>query len=176
MGLVWLISALDATILAVVSGMLPRRPEIVYDGAKVDRQWTVSLLSRLTWSWIQPLLRHASLHDGLEGEDVPHADFNLRSKQLAKEWNKFAHKPTLFLSLAAAYKGRLAVLWAATLVRCAVSILPFWFMLRILKILETEVTRSNPVQLFNFVLGMAVSNLADSVSVIRAPPVELYAY
>ncbi|OBR08341.1 ATP-dependent bile acid permease [Colletotrichum higginsianum IMI 349063] len=162
MGLVWLISALDATMLAAVSGMLPRRPEIVYDGAKVDRQWTVSLLNRLTWSWIQPLLRHASLHDGLEGDDVPHADFNLRSKQLAKEWNKFEHKPTLFLSLAATYKGRLAVLWAATLVRCAVSILPFWFMLRILKILETEVTRSNPVQLFIFVLGMAVSNLADS--------------
>ncbi|TQN66171.1 ABC transporter ATP-binding protein/permease VMR1, partial [Colletotrichum shisoi] len=162
MGLVWLISALDATILAVVSGMLPRRPEIVYGGAKVDRQWTVSLLNRLTWSWIQPLLRHASLHDGLEGDDVPHGDVNLRSRELAKEWNKLEHKPTLFLSLAAAYKGMLAILWAATLVRCAVSILPFWFMLRILKMLETEVARSNPVQLFIFVLGMAVSNLADS--------------
>lgn len=65
------------------------------------------------------------------------------------------------------YKGRLVILWAVTLVRCAVSILPFWFMLKIINILEGGTARADNMQLMVFVLLMALSNLLDSVRLPR---------
>ncbi|KAJ4011204.1 hypothetical protein NW766_007842 [Fusarium irregulare] len=62
----------------------------------------------------------------------------------------------------ALYRGKLVFLWIATLVRCAVSILPFWFMLKIINVLEDRKTSSDNMKLMVFVLGMAFSNMLDS--------------
>lgn len=161
------VGAVVSTSLGIASGMLPRRPDVLCHEHHVDRQWTVSLLNRLTWSWVQPLLRHASLHNDIDAADIPHAGSELRSQDLENEWDRLGQKPSLSLSLFTAYRGRLLILWAVTLVRCVISILPFWFMLLILNILEDETTPSNLVELFVFVMCMASSNLLDSVSVIQ---------
>jgi len=123
------------------------------------------LLGRLTWTWIQPLLRHAAQQQDLDTKDVPQADSRLRSQELKKQWDQQPRHDSLFRYIVTLYKGRLVFLWAATLIRCAVSILPFWFMLKIINVLEDRTTPSDNVKLMVFVLGMSLSNLADSVSI-----------
>ncbi|KAM0438453.1 hypothetical protein ACHAPT_001202 [Fusarium lateritium] len=86
----------------------------------------------------------------------------MRSQALKSEWDRLDETSSLLQSLFAAYKGKLAILWAVTLVRCAVSILPFWFMLRTLNILEHQAVGSRNMELMVLILGMSISNLADS--------------
>ncbi|CAG1999919.1 unnamed protein product [Fusarium graminearum] len=157
-----IISALSAVALAFASTCLPRRPEVFHKNSAIDRQWTISLLERLTWTWVQALLRQAAQRDDLDKEDVPQADSRLRSQDLKKRWDQLTRHESLFHSIVAMYKGRLVILWAVTLVRCAVSILPFWFMLKIINILEGGTARADNMQLMIFVLLMALSNLLDS--------------
>ncbi|KAI8655362.1 hypothetical protein NCS55_01187500 [Fusarium keratoplasticum] len=160
--LLWMISTIAAVGLALSCGMLPRRPHVSYDNRKVDAQWTVSTLSRFTWTWVQPLLQHASLHNDINLEDVPQPDSRMRSQVLKSEWDRLDKTSSLMKSLFSAYKGKLAILWAVTLVRCAVSIGPFWFMLRTLNILEHQVIGSHNMELMALILGMSISNLLDS--------------
>ncbi|UPL02284.1 hypothetical protein LCI18_013218 [Fusarium solani-melongenae] len=160
--LLWMISTIAAVGLALSCGMLPRRPHVSYDNCKVDAQWTVSTLNRFTWAWVQPLLHHASLHNDINLEDVPQPDSRMRSQALKSEWDRLDKTSSLMKSLFGAYKGKLAILWAVTLVRCAVSIGPFWFMLRTLNILEHQVIESHNMELMALILGMSLSNLLDS--------------
>ncbi|RGP63629.1 ATP-dependent bile acid permease [Fusarium longipes] len=157
-----IISTVFAISLAFASTCLPRRPEVLHQNAAIDRQWTVSVLGRLTWTWVQPILRHAAQRGDIDTEDVPKADSRLRSQDLKKRWDQMAQKDSLFRSLVALYKGRLFCLWAITLIRCAVSILPFWFMLKIINVLEDGAAPSDKVELMSYVLCMALSNLLDS--------------
>ncbi|KAM0548523.1 hypothetical protein ACHAPJ_009846 [Fusarium lateritium] len=156
------INILAAIGLAIASISLPRRPDVFHNNVDIDRQWTVSVINRLTWSWIQPLLNHAALQRDVDVSDVPQADSRLRSQGLKSQWDDLKQHASLFRQLVAAYKGKIAFLWAVTLVRCVISILPFWLMLRIINILEGETARSGHVQLMSFVLCMALSNLLDS--------------
>ncbi|KAG8673600.1 hypothetical protein FPOAC2_07047 [Fusarium poae] len=156
------INTLSAVALAFASTCLPRRPEVFHRNTVIDRQWTVSVLERLTWTWVQPLLHHAAQQDDLDTDDVPQADSRLRSQDLKKRWDQLTRQDSLFRSIVALYKDRLLFLWAVTLVRCAVSILPFWFMLKIINVLEDRTARADNMQLMLFVLLMALSNLLDS--------------
>ncbi|KAF4979956.1 hypothetical protein FZEAL_3942 [Fusarium zealandicum] len=160
--LLWTVSAISAVGLGITSSLLQRRPDVFFGGRKVDRQYTVSLLSRHTWTWVQPLLRHASALGDIGVDDVPQAHSRLRSQTLKTVWDALNPCLSVVASLWSSYKGRLVLLWAVTLVRCVVSVLPFWFMFRILNILEDRATRVQHVQLFSLILCMALSNLVDS--------------
>ncbi|RSL63832.1 hypothetical protein CEP53_004278 [Fusarium sp. AF-6] len=160
--LLWITSTIAAVGLALCCCMLPRRPHVFYESRKVDSQWTVSTISRYTWTWVQPLLRHASRHNDIGVEDVPQPDSGMRSQALKSKWDSLDKTSSLVRSLFSAYKGKLAILWAVTLIRCAVSIGPFWFMLRTLNILEHQATGSHNMELMALILGMSASNLLDS--------------
>lgn len=157
------VNTVFAIALTFASTCLPRRPDVFHKNVAVDRQYSASFLGRLTWTWIQPLLNHAAQQQDLDTKDVPQADSRLRSQELKKQWDQQPRHDSLFRYIVALYKGRLISLWIATLVRCAVSILPFWFMLKIINILEDRKTSSDNMKLMVFVLGMAFSNTLDSV-------------
>ena len=161
--ILYIITTIAAVGLTVASVTLPRRPNVFFSDSKVDSQWTVSILNRYTWTWIQPLFLHASIHNDIDVKHVPQTDAKLRSECLKKDWDKLRSSPSLFRSIFSVYKGKLALLWTVTLVRCIVSILPFWFMFCILNILQERKTASYSVQLLALILCMAVSNLLDSV-------------
>ncbi|KAB8207314.1 hypothetical protein BDV34DRAFT_223557 [Aspergillus parasiticus] len=48
--------AIGVTI-GLLSSMMPRRPDVFHNGILVDRQFTTSLLSRVSCSWVEPVLR-----------------------------------------------------------------------------------------------------------------------
>lgn len=160
----WVFNTLTSLCLGVSSTLLPKRPDVFFNGCKIDRQRTVSLLSRYTWSWIQPLLLHASTMNDLDMDVIPSADRTLRSRELKKDWDALKIQTSLLRSLWWAYKGRLATLWTVTIVRCLVGIVPFWTMLRILNRLEIRRDSGcHNFELMALVIGMALSNLLDAV-------------
>ncbi|KAI6777753.1 ATP-dependent bile acid permease [Emericellopsis cladophorae] len=165
--LVWTAHTLTTLALALTNITLPRRPDVSHHGRPVDAQWTVSTLSRLTWSWVQPLLRQATLQHDLNVDDVPLGGRGLRSADLARDWAdaEGKRKPgaTLFRSLMWAYRSRLALLWAVIVFRCFISVVPFWTMLHIMKVLEQrDEGESQHSELLALVVLMAGSNLLDA--------------
>lgn len=162
--ILWATNAACGLSLTISSLTISRRPDVSFQGRKVDGQRTVSALSRLTWSWVQPLLQQASEKNDLDLDDVPQGDCRLRSEDLQRDWDSLAPRATLFRTLVWAYKGRLSLLWIVIVVRCLVSVVPFWTMLRIIKILEERGNgESRHTELMALIVLMAGSNLLDAV-------------
>lgn len=156
-------STVSAVALGVSSISLPRRPDVFFENSPVDAQWTVSALNRVTWTWIQPLLRQASLQQDLDAGDIPHPDSKLRSQNQCKNDHVFKAEGSILGPLLTLYKPKLGILWLVTLLRCVISLLPFWFMFCILGILEDADTSAPPTQLLLLIACMAILNLVDSV-------------
>ncbi|KAF1996082.1 P-loop containing nucleoside triphosphate hydrolase protein [Amniculicola lignicola CBS 123094] len=148
--------------LGIVSLTPPRRPDVFYNSRVVDRQRTVSILSRYTWSWFEPLYQHAALHNGLTAEDIPRADARLRSVELKDKWDRLYKNLSLRWSFVSMYRRRFILLWAVTLIRCAVGMLPFWAMYCILEILRDRNSTAQQSELISTILLMVISNLVDS--------------
>lgn len=158
--------------LVVTGSLFPRRPGVFFGKREVDQQWTTSALSRFTWTWIQPLLQHAYLHNDVAIEDLPVADMESRSQTLADQWNKLNKGTSLFRTLLRAYRRKFIILWLVTAVRCVVSIVPFWFMLRILNLLENPTAKPLSTELLVLISFMAISNLLDSVRLAQSPIIQ----
>lgn len=139
---------------------------MLYNGCKVDRQSTVSSISKYSWSWIEPLLRLAIAKGDLDYEDVPGPDHSLRASELQNGWIRFGFQSTsLFDSILWAHKGKFALLWTVSSLKGAVSILPYWSMLSIITLLESNESRSSYiVKLLLLVAIMTFTNLLDAVS------------
>ncbi|KAM5355421.1 hypothetical protein ACJ41O_002067 [Fusarium nematophilum] len=143
--------------------LLPRRPQVFFKGRRVDGEWTVSALSRYSWSWVEPLLRYASKKNDLDADDIPHPDRKLRAEDLKKDWDAFKFQGSLLRALLWAYKGRIALQWGATIFRTFLALLPFWTMLRLINILEQRSTGGPPtLELWVLVFLMAAFNLLDA--------------
>lgn len=161
------IDAVAVIALAFASVLLPRRPDVFINGRQVDRQSTVSALNKYTWSWVGPLLHFAAKKNDLDVDDVPKPDRRLRADGLKQDWDALEYKGSLLRSLIWAYKGSIAFQWGLTICRAFFAILPFRFMLQLIKILEERETGSGPtLQLWGLVLWMAIFNLIDAVSLL----------
>jgi hypothetical protein len=151
-----------ATALGLASAALPRRPDVVYNKRLVDRQWTVSMLSRCTWSWFEPWHHHAAKFSGFASGDIPQANAGLRSAELTYR-GVLLEGQTLVWCLARLYRGRLALLWSITLLRCVVSVLPFLTLYNVLSVLQDETTDFDGRQISGAICLMAAFALIDSV-------------
>ncbi|KAK7224969.1 hypothetical protein V2G26_012972 [Clonostachys chloroleuca] len=158
------VSMVASCVVCFLSAMLPRRPDVLYNGCKVDRQSTVSSISKYSWSWIEPLLRLAIAKGDLDYEDVPGPDHSLRASELQNGWIRFGFQSTsLFDSILWAHKGKFALLWTVSSLKGAVSILPYWSMLSIITLLESNESRSSYiVKLLLLVAIMTFTNLLDA--------------
>lgn len=59
--------------------LIPRRPAVFFREQPVDAQWTCSILSRFTWTWVWPLIRLAGKKGDLEEQDIPQPDHSVRA-------------------------------------------------------------------------------------------------
>ncbi|KAM0353461.1 hypothetical protein ACHAPU_001471 [Fusarium lateritium] len=151
--------------LSFISVLLPRRPDVFFEGNKVDDQWTVSAFRRYTWSWVNPTLTYAAQKKDLDASDVPHVDRTLRAADLKEDWLAFKPKGSLFRSLFWAYKVPFAVQFSLTVFRNLLALLPFWAMLRVINILERRdvgVFESSNLELWVLIFAMAGFNLLDA--------------
>lgn len=151
--------------LAITNILLPRRPDVFYRDARVDRQFTVSLLNRYTWTWIRPLIDYAEKKGDLEEKDIPQPDHILQVDVLVKEWHDAKFTTTLPWSLFTAYKGRLIFQWCVIAVRGVFGLGPFYVMLRLISALEDKVPGAWPTsEMWGYVFWMGFFSLGEMVS------------
>lgn len=154
--------------LGISCSLLPRRPVVTFKKHEVDSQWSISLMSRLTWSWIQPLLLQASVSNDLNLDQIYRPDHSLRSEELQRQWVDRKAQSNHFSSIWRTYRGRIMLLWAMTTLRSLVGVVPFWAMLRTISILEAGGNASsNHLHLLTLIFTMATSNLLDAVRLSR---------
>ncbi|KAG6263206.1 hypothetical protein E4U49_002474 [Claviceps purpurea] len=141
---------------------IPRRPEVFYKGEKVDNEWTTSVLSRYTWSWVSDLLQTAQRKGDLDNKDIPRPDHTIRTENLVDVWNKANYQGGLLQSLLKAYGARVFVQWIIILIRCGIGIGPFWAMLRLVQLLEDrDAGMGTPRELWGLVFLMGLFTLGE---------------
>ncbi|KAK2594786.1 hypothetical protein QQS21_007473 [Conoideocrella luteorostrata] len=142
---------------------LPRRPEVFYNGEKVDNEWSTTVLSRYTWSWVNDLLKTARRKGDLDPKDIPRPDHSIRAESLVEAWNKANYRGDLLQSLLKAYGGRLVFQWIVIVIRCIIGIGPFWTMLQLIQMLEDrDAGIAAPRELWGLVFLMGFFTLAES--------------
>jgi hypothetical protein len=143
---------------------LPRRPDVFYKGEKVDREWSTTVLSRYTWTWVNDLLQTAKRQGDLDEKDIAKPDHSIRAESLVNAWNKANYQGSLLQSLLKAYGLRLAFQWAIIIFRCIIGIGPFWTMLQLVQTLEDrDAGIVTPRDLWGLVFLMGLFTLAEQV-------------
>lgn len=81
---IWLqiVTIITAVIRAICCLVVPRRPDVYHQGKIVDQEYTVSLLSRFTFSYITPFIRYTGRKQGLTIESFPQLPLQARSEHL----------------------------------------------------------------------------------------------
>lgn len=127
---------------ASINFTIPRRPKIFHHGnpeKPVDNERTVSVLSRYTLSWANPLLSHAIRKGGLDFNDLPYLDVRATTDALVSRFNCF--KATrLWKHTLRAHRSTFFYQWILTLIYSLATLAPQYFMWRLIRILEVNAT------------------------------------
>jgi hypothetical protein len=154
----------SAVALAFANVSLPRRPDVFLRDEQVDRQFTVSVFSRYTWSYVYPLIDYATKTGDLEEKDIPQPDHLLQVDYLLKAWHESKFKSTLAWSLFRAYRSRLFIQWSVIVVRCFFGIGPFYVMLNLINTLDYKVPGQWPTtEMWGYVFWMGFFTLGEMV-------------
>lgn len=116
--------------------MVPRRPDVFYNGEKVDEMRTVSLYSRFTFTWAGRLLGMAFKSGHLEEKDLPVLDSRRRAHELQKSFNQIKESPKLYYQLFLVYWRTMVIQWSLSMGVSIVTFAPHFIMFKILKLLE----------------------------------------
>lgn len=123
-------------LLVVASLSIPRRPDVYWNGKPVDRQNTVSVLGKFTFSWPSPTLTFAAKNRGLDYEDLPQIDHEMRSRQLRDRFEAVGRKDKLWKTLFWSHKWSFIQQWCFQAVCSITNFLPqiaLYFILRALE-------------------------------------------
>lgn len=132
--------------LVVLSGLglclsLPRRPAIYRHGRPVDRQFTTSVLGRVTFAWasdIVPIVR--TKRNAFLVDDVPEMADHARAATLHHAFRTTrASGMGMWRTILYLHRGVLAQQMIVTVVGCFLSILPSLALFQVLQALETPV-------------------------------------
>lgn len=153
-------------VFLFASVSLPRRPHVIFAGNRVDGEWTVSALNRLTWGWANSILRVARLKGDLTLSDIPWVESFLRAKSLVVSWQDVNYQGNLIWSLFRKYGTPFLIQTTITAIRSIIGVGPFWAMLRLVQVLESNPTSrfANP-ELWFLVFVMSFSGLLERVCI-----------
>src|SRR6266487_4728925 len=93
----------SALVYGCASLLLPRRPDVFRNGKLVDRQYTVSFLSRMSFNWADTILRFTIKNKGLDINDLPELDHRTRSKFLRESFEATGKSERLWKALIRLY-------------------------------------------------------------------------
>jgi ABC-type multidrug transport system fused ATPase/permease subunit len=118
--------------------LIPRRPHVFYSGQVVEPQRTVSLWSRLTYSWCSDLLRLAYKREELNMSDLAAMDHFTRAEDLHENIRKDTQSGKYSLLREIVYSHRPALIMQniLTVAQGFGQILPQIAMYQLLRVLE----------------------------------------
>ncbi|KIW37082.1 uncharacterized protein PV06_10710 [Exophiala oligosperma] len=146
--------------LVVASLSIPRRPDVYHNGQYVDRQNTVSVLEKFTFSWPSPLLAFAAKNKGLDYDDLAEIDHDLRSRELRRRFDAIGYKDKLWKSVFWSHKRAFIQQWCLQAVCSITEFLPqiaLYFILRTLEARDQGVDVGLTAWLLVIGLGAAVT-------------------
>lgn len=159
---------LTLSIIQVVSGLLitfaglsiPRRPDVYWNEKPVDRQNTVSVLGKLTFSWPSPILSFAAKNKGLDYEDLAQIDHEMRSRELRRRFEAVGKKKQLWKTIFWSHQWAFTQQWTFQAICSITNFLPQIVLYAILRTLEERDKGAN-VSLTSWLLviglGLAVT-------------------
>jgi hypothetical protein len=150
------------TLFAYVS--LPRRPDVFNkDGRIVDRQFTVSAISRYTFAWCGPLLKSAALKRRLEIDDLPALDELTTSNNLQRRFHAMKKKGKLWKLVFWCHAAPFIRQWLLTLFVSIMGFVPQFCMYRMLQLLEKRVLGDFvDIEAWWWVAGLGVGQVAEA--------------
>lgn len=163
-GLCWLLQALSAFVAFFALGSVPRRPDVYFKGALVDQQYTVSLFSKISFSW-NSLVFRISKERQLEMEDLPQLDYLNRSSNLHRLFNEQKTEGRLWWKLLKFHWVELAQQWGLVLIEAVLALFPQYMMYNLLQRLEKPRTPESGISTTNlaWALALCLSLILDNV-------------
>ncbi|KAJ9157202.1 ATP-dependent bile acid permease [Pleurostoma richardsiae] len=147
LGLCWLLEVIAAVSAAFALALIPRRPDVFHRGSLVDQQHTVSLLSKLSFSWNRVMF-DVSRERQLEMRDLPQLDGVTRSSNLHARFVSSSSSgdakgsgARLWWRLVRAHYVPLLQQWSLVLLSSLLALFPQYVLYNFLERLET---RSGP--------------------------------
>lgn len=104
----------------------------------MDQQYTVSAISRYTFTWVNSLLKAAAVNKGLDMKDLPCMDHLTRSDYLQKTFNRLKNKDSLWKSIYFAHSSAFIQQWMLVILQSVTQFAPQLAMFQILKLLEAR--------------------------------------
>lgn len=137
---------------------IPRRPEIFKDGKAVDRERTVSLLSRFTFSWPAPVLDFVAKNRRLTTDNLPVVAFAARAQSLRDRFDAVGKTDKLWKQIFWSHRDAFLVQWTLQTVTAITNFLPQIMLFTILRILEDrDAGSSNQLELWLAAIGMGLA-------------------
>ena len=170
-GLVLCAATTAATVGLVLSSLLlPRRPDVFSNGRLVDRMFTTSAWSRLTFGWATPLMVLATKKGDLDLVDLARPRHELRPHWQSAQWEARKVKDTLFRSLLRVYGWGVVKQWVTSALNVSISYAPWWITLRLLEFLESRVPgESSGSRIWLFLVWLGLAKIVNSVSTCLFP-------
>lgn len=162
-GICWLLQAISAAGVLFAFGSFPRRPDVYHKGKLVDQQHTVSLLSKISFSW-NSLVFDISKKRPLEMEDLPRLDYLTRSRNLHNMFTARDGSGRLWWRLLKFHWVQLAQQWCLVLISAVLALIPNYMMYNLLGRLEQPSTPDSSIaETLAWALALCLSLSLDSI-------------
>lgn len=152
-----------AFLLVLAHLSIPRRPDVYWNGKVVDRQNTTSVLGKFTFSWPTAILLFAAKNGGLDYDDLPEIDHEMRSQNLRKKFEVVGRKRQLWKALFWSHKWAFIQQWTFQVICSLTNFLPQIALFYILRALEARDAGENVVlRSWFLVIGLGVATTVSS--------------
>jgi hypothetical protein len=89
-----------ATATAITCALMPRRPLDFHSSKAVDRQYAVSLLERISFSWAGPVMESIIRNPDIGDNELPRLHHTAQSTTLGEQFRTFPRHKSLSAALA----------------------------------------------------------------------------
>ncbi|KAJ5610546.1 P-loop containing nucleoside triphosphate hydrolase protein [Penicillium lagena] len=147
--------------------LLPRRPDVYFEGQLVDQQMTVSALSRFTYSWASTLLQYAVNNKTLDIDSLPKLSLPVRAHSLRANFERALGSRKIWKAIIFAHYKDIGLQMMLTLAACLLSFGPQVALYKIVNSMEARGTESG-VTLQSWVWVLALGTLMLVASSLEA--------
>jgi hypothetical protein len=152
-------------ILSLAAILIPRRPDVYFNGHQVDGMRTGSLFSRYSFYWGNALLKKAIEKRHFSEDDLPVLDRARRAQRLQEEFYAIHKSPELYWHILRVHWRGFMRTWTATLVGVAATFTPPLILNRILFYLEQrEKGEGDGNQVWLWVAALGVIKFFEAIT------------
>lgn len=162
-GLCWLLQIVSGVVAFFALGLIPRRPDVYFKGSLVDQQYTVSLLSRISFSW-NSVIFDISKKRQLEMDDLPRMGYLTRSETLHELFSAKKTEGRLWWKLLKFHWRQLAQQWCLVFVSAVLALFPQYMMYNLLQRLEQPGSSDDGISTtLGWALALCLSLALDNI-------------